>query len=69
VLDAYTAKKNPTHPDSQKVYVYRIAWSDRFGGGNPPQTPSQPYARLVSFLVNAWITFINNNNRRENQWI
>lgn len=25
VLDAYTAKKNPTHPDSQKVYVYRIA--------------------------------------------
>jgi hypothetical protein len=25
VLDAYTAKKNPTHPDSQKVFVYRIA--------------------------------------------
>jgi hypothetical protein len=25
VLDAYTAKTNPTHPDSQAVYVYRIA--------------------------------------------
>ena len=25
VLDDYTAKKNPTHPDSQAVYVYRIA--------------------------------------------
>jgi hypothetical protein len=40
VLDAYTAKKNPTHPDSQKVYVYRIAWSDRSGGGQPP--PKHP---------------------------
>jgi hypothetical protein len=25
VLDDYTAKKNPTHPDCQAVYVYRIA--------------------------------------------
>lgn len=25
VLDAYTAKKNPTHSDSQKVYLYRVA--------------------------------------------
>jgi hypothetical protein len=40
VLDAYTAKKNPTHPDSQKVFVYRIAWSDGFGGGNPPKHPA-----------------------------
>ena len=44
VLDAYTAKKNPTHPDSQKVYVYRIAWSDRFGGGQPPPN-TQPTLR------------------------
>jgi len=25
VLDDYTARKNPTHPDQQAVYVYRIA--------------------------------------------